>query len=46
MPHALTNYNGVQIVMPEGDLSADRQALNANFKNFTMRKSEACYSVL
>ena len=32
MSHTLTNYNGLQIVTPEGDLSADRQALNDNFK--------------
>ena len=32
MSHTLTNYNGVQIVTPQADLSADRQALNANFE--------------
>ena len=32
MAHTLTNYNGMQIVTPEDDLSADRQALNENFK--------------
>jgi len=32
MSHTLTNYNGVQIVTPEDDLSADRQALNGNFE--------------
>ena len=31
MSHTLTNYNGLQIVAPEADLSADRQALNDNF---------------
>ena len=32
MAHMLTNYNGVQIVTPNNDLSADRQALNDNFE--------------
>ncbi len=32
MAHTLTNYNGVQIVTPDNDLSADRQALNGNFE--------------
>jgi hypothetical protein len=32
--HTFANYNdsGIMIVTPENDLSADRQALNENFK--------------
>jgi hypothetical protein len=32
MAHTLSNHNGVQIVTPDNDLTADRQALNDNFE--------------